>query len=74
MSIITKGEAILVVIDQEGSIQELEQCILWRLLFETRDNILMEFTEDWEVEKSYIKPDKLQEVMDSLKVQLQKAA
>jgi transposase-like protein len=31
---------------------------------------LMEYAKDWEVERSYIKPDKLQEVMEIYKVQL----
>jgi len=35
---------------------------------------LMEYTEDWEIERSYIKPDKLQEVMEIYEVQLKKAA
>jgi len=34
---------------------------------------LMEYTEDWEVERSYIKPDKLQEVMDIYEAQLRAA-
>ncbi len=34
---------------------------------------LMEYTEDWEVERSYIKPDKLQEVMDIYEAQLKAA-
>ncbi len=50
-------------------------------IFPSRDSYLrlvttylMEFTEDWEIERSYIKPDKLQEAMDNFKVQLKKAA
>ncbi|BCD62094.1 transposase [Nitratiruptor sp. YY08-26] len=35
---------------------------------------LMEYTEDWEIERSYIQPDKLQQVMEIYEVQLQKAA
>ena len=34
---------------------------------------LMEYTEDWEVERSYIKPDKLLEVMDIYEAQLKAA-
>ncbi len=34
---------------------------------------LMEYTEDWEVERSYIKPVKLQEVMDIYEAQLRAA-
>jgi len=33
----------------------------------------MPCTKDWEVERSYIKPDKLQEVMEIYKVQLKAA-
>jgi hypothetical protein len=29
----------------------------------------MEYTEDWECERSYIKPDKLQEVMEIYEAQ-----
>ena len=35
---------------------------------------LMEYTEDWEIERSYIHPQKLQEVMEIFEVQLQRAA
>jgi transposase-like protein len=35
---------------------------------------LMEYTEDWEIERSYIHPQKLQEVMEIYEVQLLKAA
>ena len=35
---------------------------------------LMEYTEEWEIERSYIHPQKLQEVMEIYAVQLQKAA
>jgi transposase-like protein len=34
---------------------------------------LMEYTEDWEIERSYIKPKKLQEVMEIYKVRLKAA-
>jgi len=34
---------------------------------------LMEYTEDWEVERSYIKPEKLQEVMNIYEAQLRAA-
>ena len=34
---------------------------------------LMEYTEDWEIERSYIKPDKLQEVMEIYEAQLKAA-
>jgi transposase-like protein len=34
---------------------------------------LMEYTEDWECERSYIKPDKLQEVMEIYEAQLKAA-
>jgi len=35
---------------------------------------LMEYTEDWEIERSYIHPQKLQEVMEIYEVQLQQKA
>jgi transposase-like protein len=35
---------------------------------------LMEYTEDWEVERCYISPDKLQQVLEVYEVQLKKAA
>ncbi len=35
---------------------------------------LMEYTEDWEVDRCYIQPDKLHQVMEIYEVQLQKAA
>jgi len=35
---------------------------------------LMEYTEDWEIERSYIHPQKLQKVMEIFEAQLQKAA
>jgi len=33
----------------------------------------MEYTEDWEIERSYIHPQKLQEVMEIYEVQLKAA-
>ncbi|BCD62898.1 transposase [Nitratiruptor sp. YY08-13] len=35
---------------------------------------LMEYTEDWEVDRCYIQPDKLQQIMEIYEVQLLKAA
>ncbi len=34
---------------------------------------LMEYTEDWKIERSYIRPDKLQEVMEIYEAQLKAA-
>ena len=34
---------------------------------------LMEYTEDWEIEKSYIQPDKLQQVMEIYEAQFKAA-
>ncbi len=50
-------------------------------IFPSRDSYLrlvttylMELTEDWEIERSYIHPQKLQQVMEIYEAQLQKAA